>query len=416
MQIVFQNPDSALNRRHRVSRLLLRSLKKLLGLTGARAERRAHELIDDVRLPQRSLAARPTQLSGGQKQRVAIARAFSGEPRLVVCDEPTSALDVSVQAAILNLLVDLQAEHRTSYVFISHDLGVVRYLSDRIAVLYLGRLMELGTAEEVFDAPHHPYTEALLSAVPSTDPGTHAHQALRRHPLGRGPSLGLRLPDALPAQARRDLRGRRAAARGRRRRAADGVPHPARGASTHPAGPAGNRFVKRPLPAEAFTREETYAATRLPVELATTLIPDAYTEQSYFDLEREQVFARSWIPVCVADEVRRAGGLPRRRGRRPLRDRVPQSRRAAACASQRVPASRGPAVRCGPGPRPALLQMPVPLLGLRPRRKLPRDAALHRRLRGATTISGRSSTPVAPRRSTRPTTASTRCAANSGDS
>jgi peptide/nickel transport system ATP-binding protein len=89
----------------------------------------------------------------------------------VVCDEPTSALDVSVQAAILNLLVDLQAEHRTSYVFISHDLGVVRYLSDRIAVLYLGRLMELGTAQEVFEAPHHPYTEALLSAVPSTDPG-----------------------------------------------------------------------------------------------------------------------------------------------------------------------------------------------------------------------------------------------------
>jgi peptide/nickel transport system ATP-binding protein len=170
MQIVFQNPDSALNRRHRVSRLLLRSLKKLLGLTGSKADQRAHELIDDVRLPQRALAARPTQLSGGQKQRVAIARAFSGEPRLVVCDEPTSALDVSVQAAILNLLVDLQAEHRTSYVFISHDLGVVRYLADRIAVLYLGRLMELGTAQEVFEAPHHPYTEALLSAVPSTDP------------------------------------------------------------------------------------------------------------------------------------------------------------------------------------------------------------------------------------------------------
>jgi peptide/nickel transport system ATP-binding protein len=172
MQIVFQNPDSALNRRHRVSRLLGRSLKKLIGLTGAKAEERARELIDAVRLPQRSLSARPTQLSGGQKQRVAIARAFSGEPRLVVCDEPTSALDVSVQAAILNLLVDLQAEHRTSYVFISHDLGVVRYLSDRIAVLYLGRLMELGRAEEVFDPPHHPYTEALLSAVPSAD-GSH---------------------------------------------------------------------------------------------------------------------------------------------------------------------------------------------------------------------------------------------------
>ena len=112
---------------------------------------------------------RPKQLSGGLKQRVAIARAFAGDPRIVVCDEPTSALDVSVQAAILNLLADLQAERRVSYVFISHDLGVVRYLSDRIAVLYLGRLMELGPAERVFSGPHHPYTEALLSAVPSLD-------------------------------------------------------------------------------------------------------------------------------------------------------------------------------------------------------------------------------------------------------
>jgi len=169
LQIVFQNPDSALNRRHSVRRILLRSLKKLAGVRGAEAERRALELAQRVRLSERTLTQKPVQLSGGLKQRVAIARAFVGNPSLVVCDEPTSALDVSVQAAILNLLVELQAERRVAFLFISHDLGVVRYIADRIAVLYLGRLMELGAAEVVFSGPHHPYTEALLSAVPSID-------------------------------------------------------------------------------------------------------------------------------------------------------------------------------------------------------------------------------------------------------
>ncbi len=169
LQIVFQNPDSALNRRHQVSRILLRSLKKLAGLTGGKAEQRMLELMSSVRLAERYVSARPEQLSGGLKQRLAIARAFAGDPQLVVCDEPTSALDVSVQAAILNLLVELQAQQRVSYLFISHDLGVVRYVSDRIAVLYLGRLMELGPAEVIYAGPHHPYTEALLSAVPTID-------------------------------------------------------------------------------------------------------------------------------------------------------------------------------------------------------------------------------------------------------
>jgi peptide/nickel transport system ATP-binding protein len=171
LQIVFQNPDSALNRRHTVRRILLRALRKLGNLTGEAAEQRLYELVGEVRLAERYLPSRPRQLSGGLKQRVAIARAFAGQPRMVVCDEPTSALDVSVQAAILNLLVELQVKQQVAYLFISHDLGVVRYISDRIAVLYLGRLMELGTAETVFSGPHHPYTEALLSAVPTIDGG-----------------------------------------------------------------------------------------------------------------------------------------------------------------------------------------------------------------------------------------------------
>ncbi len=169
IQIIFQNPDSALNRGHSVRAILSRALAKLAGITGEAADDRLEELITQVRLTPRHLDLKPRQLSGGLKQRVAIGRAFAGGPRIVVCDEPTSALDVSVQAAILNLLADLQRDEHSSYVFISHDLGVVRYLSDRIAVLYLGRLMEVGPAEQVFAGPHHPYTEALLSAMPSVD-------------------------------------------------------------------------------------------------------------------------------------------------------------------------------------------------------------------------------------------------------
>jgi peptide/nickel transport system ATP-binding protein len=167
LQIVFQNPDSALNRAHSVKRLIGRALSKLGAIRGRARDSRLASLTDAVRLPRRYLGARTRQLSGGLKQRVAIARAFAGEPRVVVCDEPTSALDVSVQAAILNLLIDLQRERGVSYVFISHDLHVVRYVSDRIAVLYVGRLLEIGPAHAVFTGPHHPYTEALLSSMPT---------------------------------------------------------------------------------------------------------------------------------------------------------------------------------------------------------------------------------------------------------
>jgi len=166
IQIVFQNPDSALNRRHSVTRIVSRAVRKLTGASKGTSDDRAQLLLSDMSVDPLLHGVKPTQLSGGLKQRVAIARSFAGKPQLIVCDEPTSALDVSVQANILNLLVDLQSRENVSYVFISHDLGVVRYISDRIAVLYLGRIMELGNAETVFTGPHHPYTEALVSSVP----------------------------------------------------------------------------------------------------------------------------------------------------------------------------------------------------------------------------------------------------------
>jgi peptide/nickel transport system ATP-binding protein len=191
LQIVFQNPDSALNRSRSVRDLIGRALAKLAKTPRAARRDRLLALTRAVRLADRYLPARPRQLSGGLKQRVAIARAFAGDPRIVVCDEPTSALDVSVQAAILNLLAELQAERRVSYVFISHDLGTVRYLSDRIAVLYLGRLLEIGPAERVFAGPHHPYTEALLSAVPAIDGQSRSRVRLQGEiPSAINPPLG----------------------------------------------------------------------------------------------------------------------------------------------------------------------------------------------------------------------------------
>jgi peptide/nickel transport system ATP-binding protein len=170
LQMVFQNPDTTLNPSHTVRRILRRAAR-LLSSDGSSSEieRRVTSLAAAVQLRPQHLDLRPSLLSGGLKQRVAIARAFAGSPALVLCDEPTSALDVSVQAAILNLLADLQASQRVAYLFISHDLGVVRYLADRIAVMYLGQIIEIGSAEEVFSPPHHPYTEALLSAMPTID-------------------------------------------------------------------------------------------------------------------------------------------------------------------------------------------------------------------------------------------------------
>ena len=236
--MIFQNPDSALNRNWTVRRILKRSVTKLTGLRGAAADKRVDELAESLRLSQRHLDLKPRQLSGGLKQRVAIARAFAGDPRIVVCDEPTSALDVSVQAAILNVLADLQAGDRTSYLFISHDLGVVRYLSDRIAVMYLGRIMELGTTQQIFDGPNHPYTEALLSAVPSVDGEIRTRIPLSgRDPEPGQPARRLRVPHPVsPVHPRPVRRGR---AGDDRARAGAHLEVPSRRRATEPAAGAG---------------------------------------------------------------------------------------------------------------------------------------------------------------------------------
>lgn len=172
LQMIFQNPDSALNRRHSVRRIIGRAVRLLSNGGRKQADVRTEDLLTEVRMGSQHFDAKPRQLSGGLKQRVAIARAFAGSPALVVCDEPTSALDVSVQAAIINLLSELRAAENVAYLFISHDLNVVRYIADRVAVMYLGRLMEVGPAKRIFGGPHHPYTEALLSASPELEEDT----------------------------------------------------------------------------------------------------------------------------------------------------------------------------------------------------------------------------------------------------
>ncbi|WP_299392015.1 ABC transporter ATP-binding protein [Pelagibius sp.] len=170
MQMVFQNPFDTLNPSHTVGSQLARVIRKFGVHTDKdKVEARVMELLDLVKLPREFARRRPRQLSGGQKQRVGIARAFAGNPSTVVADEPVSALDVSVQAAVTGLLMDIQKTYRTTLLFISHDLSLVRYLADRVVVMYLGNIVEQGTTDEVFTPPYHPYTEALLSAVPIAD-------------------------------------------------------------------------------------------------------------------------------------------------------------------------------------------------------------------------------------------------------
>jgi peptide/nickel transport system ATP-binding protein len=170
MQMVFQNPNDTLNPSMTVGEQIGRVLRKFgVARSKGEVEERVKRLLDLVKMPRDFLHRRPRQLSGGQKQRVGIARAFAGNPSMVIADEPVSALDVSVQAAVTGLLMDIQREYNTTLLFISHDLGVVRYLADRVVVMYLGQIMEQGATEEIFAPPYHPYTEALLSAVPIAD-------------------------------------------------------------------------------------------------------------------------------------------------------------------------------------------------------------------------------------------------------
>jgi oligopeptide/dipeptide ABC transporter ATP-binding protein len=171
MQIVFQDPVGSLNPRLTVEQIVGEPLA-IHGLAPTRAARRARvaELLSQVGLPEDALARQPHAFSGGQRQRIGIARALASRPDLVVADEPVSALDVSIQAQIVNLLADLQAAHGLAFLFVSHDLKVVRHLAHRIAVLLVGHLVELGPAVGVAEQPAHPYTHALLSAVPAIDP------------------------------------------------------------------------------------------------------------------------------------------------------------------------------------------------------------------------------------------------------
>jgi oligopeptide/dipeptide ABC transporter ATP-binding protein len=174
VQMIFQDPYSSLNPRRRVGAIIGDPFAIHNTATGAERKRKVQELMERVGLNPEHFNRFPSEFSGGQRQRIGVARALALRPKLIICDEPVSALDVSIQAQILNLLGDLQTEYGLTYLFIAHDLEVVRHVSDKVAVMYLGRIGEAAPVEELFDRPRHPYTVALLSAAPAADPDTAA--------------------------------------------------------------------------------------------------------------------------------------------------------------------------------------------------------------------------------------------------
>ena len=172
LQIIFQDPYASLNPRMPIGEIIGEALTIHSVAKGAEKAERVKRLIDIVGLPKNSISLYPHEFSGGQRQRIGIARAVAMNPKFIIADEPISALDVSIQAQIINLFRDLQKEFDLTYLFIAHDLRVVEYISDRVAVMYLGKIMEIATSQEIYSHPIHPYTEALLSAVPMPDPKT----------------------------------------------------------------------------------------------------------------------------------------------------------------------------------------------------------------------------------------------------
>ena len=185
IQMIFQDPMESLNSRHTVGQILEEPFQVHNIGDKAYRKKRVTQLLDLVGLPARSVTRYPFEFSGGQRQRIGIARSIALNPKLIICDEPVSALDVSIQSQILNLLIELQKEFNLSYLFIAHDLAVVKHISDRIAIMYLGKIVECGEGESIYRTARHPYTQSLISAIPVPDPH---HVATRQILVGDVPS------------------------------------------------------------------------------------------------------------------------------------------------------------------------------------------------------------------------------------